>query len=94
MQNPRSRVCPQYGQYIYSALGPRRVESLICDVTDAAAHPPLARQGTPDDVAGVVTFLLSDAAADITGGQVLFDGEVVTTLRRALATGDEPPLTS
>jgi NAD(P)-dependent dehydrogenase (short-subunit alcohol dehydrogenase family) len=48
-------------------------------------HTPLARQGTADEVAGVVAFLLSDAAAYITGTDVLVDGGVVPTLRRAFA---------
>jgi NAD(P)-dependent dehydrogenase (short-subunit alcohol dehydrogenase family) len=48
-------------------------------------HTPLARQGTADEVAGVVAFLLSDAAAYITGTDVLVDGGVVPTLRRAVA---------
>jgi NAD(P)-dependent dehydrogenase (short-subunit alcohol dehydrogenase family) len=52
-------------------------------------HTPLARQGTADEVAGVVAFLLSDAAAYITGTDVLVDGGVVPTLRRAFATA--PP---
>jgi citronellol/citronellal dehydrogenase len=35
---------------------------------------PLGRLGTPDDVAGVITFLASDAARYITGSTVTVDG--------------------
>jgi NAD(P)-dependent dehydrogenase (short-subunit alcohol dehydrogenase family) len=47
---------------------------------------PLRRQGNPDEVASVVEFLLSDAAAYMTGCDVLVDGGVVPTIRRMLAT--------
>jgi NAD(P)-dependent dehydrogenase (short-subunit alcohol dehydrogenase family) len=48
-------------------------------------HTPLARQGTADEVAAVVAFLLSDDAAYVTGTDVLVDGGVVPTLRRAFS---------
>jgi NAD(P)-dependent dehydrogenase (short-subunit alcohol dehydrogenase family) len=47
-------------------------------------HTPLAREGTPDEVASVVTFLLSEDAGFMTGCDVLVDGGVVPTLRRAI----------
>lgn len=40
----------------------------------AAAAYPLARLGEPDDVAGPVTFLLSDDAAWVTGQTMIIDG--------------------
>ena len=40
----------------------------------AAALTPLARNGTPADVANVVAFLLSDEAAFITGATYVVDG--------------------
>jgi NAD(P)-dependent dehydrogenase (short-subunit alcohol dehydrogenase family) len=41
---------------------------------------PLQRLGTADDVAAVVSFLLSDEAAFVTGVDVLVDGGVVAAL--------------
>ncbi|MBF0671997.1 MAG: SDR family oxidoreductase [Salinibacterium sp.] len=41
---------------------------------EVAAKYPLARLGNPEDVAGPVTFLLSDDAAWITGQTIVIDG--------------------
>ena len=41
---------------------------------EAAAAYPMGRLGVPDDVAGAVAFLLSDAAAWITGQTLVIDG--------------------
>lgn len=50
---------------------------------------PLGRLGQSDDVAGVVLFLLSDAAAYVTGTELLVDGgvtmSVISTLPRPQA---------
>ena len=40
----------------------------------AAAAAPLARMGSPEDIAGAVAFLASDDAAFITGTSLLVDG--------------------
>ncbi len=45
------------------------------DVRDTlVSHTPLARLGTPEDVAGLVAFLCTDAAAFITGTVIPVDG--------------------
>jgi NAD(P)-dependent dehydrogenase (short-subunit alcohol dehydrogenase family) len=46
---------------------------------------PLQRQGTADEIASVVEFLLSDGASYMTGCDVLVDGGVVPNIRRMLA---------
>jgi 3-oxoacyl-[acyl-carrier protein] reductase len=45
--------------------------------TQVAASTPLARWGTPDDVAAAAVFLASDAAAFLTGQTLLVGGGVV-----------------
>lgn len=44
------------------------------DFRKAAARTPLRRLGTPEDVAGVVSFLLSDDASHITGQAIAVNG--------------------
>ncbi len=53
------------------------------DMQARAATTPLRRAGTPDDIAGVAAFLLSDDAAYITGEVVSADGGAtcVSTVR-------------
>jgi NAD(P)-dependent dehydrogenase (short-subunit alcohol dehydrogenase family) len=46
---------------------------------------PLAREGTADELAAAVTFLLSDSATFVTGTDLLVDGGVVAALRTAAA---------
>lgn len=47
---------------------------------DLHAQIPLGRLGTPDELAKVVTFLASDAAAYITGAAITVDGGLVKTV--------------
>jgi NAD(P)-dependent dehydrogenase (short-subunit alcohol dehydrogenase family) len=44
-----------------------------------AAAYPLRRLGVPEDIAGVVAFLLSDQASWITGQTLVLDGGVTLT---------------
>ena len=50
-----------------AALGEKRIADIIAGV-------PLNRMATPDEIAGVVTFLASDDAAYITGAVIPVDG--------------------
>ncbi len=43
---------------------------------------PLKRNGKPEDVADVVSFLVSDAAGFITGSDILVDGGVIQNIKR------------
>jgi NAD(P)-dependent dehydrogenase (short-subunit alcohol dehydrogenase family) len=46
---------------------------------ELASTYPLKRLGVPDDISGVVTFLLSDDAAWMTGQMLVIDGGVTLT---------------
>jgi NAD(P)-dependent dehydrogenase (short-subunit alcohol dehydrogenase family) len=46
---------------------------------EVAAGYPLKRLGVPEDIAGVVAFLLSDQASWVTGQTVVLDGGVTLT---------------
>lgn len=43
---------------------------------------PLKRNGSPEDISGVVKFLVSDAARFITGTDILVDGGVIESIKK------------
>ncbi len=59
-----------------TGMSKRLGQSDIDDATIAKSTPvvPLGRAGTPDDIAGTVAFLASDAAAYTTGQSFVVDG--------------------
>ena len=56
-----------------NSAGQQRLEA-------SAAAVPLGRIGDPDDVAGVATFLASDAARYISGQTIVVDGGLLVRL--------------
>jgi NAD(P)-dependent dehydrogenase (short-subunit alcohol dehydrogenase family) len=58
-----------------ASSGPRKSPIAVSTVDKArVAVTPSGRQGTPQDVAGVVLFLASDAAAYVNGSNIVVDG--------------------
>jgi NAD(P)-dependent dehydrogenase (short-subunit alcohol dehydrogenase family) len=47
-------------------------------------HTPLGREGTADEIAAVVSFLLSEGASFVTGIDVLVDGGVCAAVERSM----------
>ena len=43
-------------------------------------NSPLDRRGTPEEIANVINFVISDAASLLTGSDVLADGGMVSVL--------------
>jgi 3-oxoacyl-[acyl-carrier protein] reductase len=53
---------------------PKNARETAADDDDAARVIPLARRGTPGDVAGAVVYLCSDLASFVTGHTLVVDG--------------------
>ena len=64
--------CVSPGYTMKDATGHSALPSVAW--TKAAAKSPMGRIGTPDDIAGLIAFLLSDEAAFITGQTIHVDG--------------------
>ncbi|HEX6476112.1 MAG TPA: SDR family oxidoreductase, partial [Acidimicrobiales bacterium] len=78
-----ARICSVSPGIVDTPMGRQEMEQQPM-MSVMIEHAPLGRQGTPDEVASVVEFLLSDGAGYMTGCDVLVDGGVVSNLRRVL----------
>ncbi|HEY1633388.1 MAG TPA: SDR family oxidoreductase [Acidimicrobiales bacterium] len=78
-----ARICSVSPGIIDTPMGRQEMEQQPM-MSVMIEHTPLRRQGSPDEVASVVEFLLSDGAAYMTGCDVLVDGGMVPTMRRML----------
>lgn len=60
-----------------TAMGQKLMKAVagVEDMRSLDPHMPFGRVCTPDDVAGVVAFLVSDAGAYLTGQKILVDGD-------------------
>jgi NAD(P)-dependent dehydrogenase (short-subunit alcohol dehydrogenase family) len=64
-------VCPGW---VDTEMAQGRFRELGIDAAEAARGVPLGRIATPEDVAGIVAFLLGAAAGHITGQALVLDG--------------------
>jgi NAD(P)-dependent dehydrogenase (short-subunit alcohol dehydrogenase family) len=78
-----ARLCSVSPGIIDTPMGRQELEQQSM-MSVMIEHTPLRRLGSPEDVASVVEFLLSDGAGYMTGCDLLVDGGVVPTMRRML----------
>lgn len=57
------------------------VQKALATISDALSHNPLARSGTPDDVAAAALWLASDDSSFVTGQAIVIDGGMTTGLQ-------------
>lgn len=84
---PGSIVTPKVGRERFDRHGPG--DKGEGSLAGAAHVVPLRRRGTPDDVSGVVAFLLSDLASYVSGHTVVVDGGMLA--RPAFADAEDMP---
>jgi 3-oxoacyl-[acyl-carrier protein] reductase len=63
-----------------ATLNRELTEQLAAKVEEMSKYIPLGRMGTPEEVAGAVAFLASDAARYITGQILYVDGGLTCQL--------------
>jgi NAD(P)-dependent dehydrogenase (short-subunit alcohol dehydrogenase family) len=78
-----ARICSVSPGIIETPMGRQELEQQPM-MTFMLEHTPLGRPGRADELATVVEFLLSDGASYMTGCDVLVDGGVVPSFRRAM----------
>ena len=78
-----ARICSLSPGIIETPMGRQELEQQPM-MTLMLEHTPLQRVGRAEEVAAVVEFLVSDAASYVTGTDLLVDGGVVPSFRRAM----------
>src|SRR3954451_24418962 len=70
-----ARICSLSPGIIETPMGKQELAQQPM-MTMMLEHTPLGRTGTPDEIAAVAEFLVSDAASYVTGTDILVDGGV------------------
>ncbi len=68
-------ICPGW---VETDMAHQRAKELDIDVAALAAHVPLGRCLTPDEIAACAVWLSSDAARNVTGQGIFLDGGVTS----------------
>jgi 2-keto-3-deoxy-L-fuconate dehydrogenase len=69
-------VCPGtiYSPFVEGYLDRFHADTKEQTITELHARQPIGRMGRPDEVADLAVYLASDAAAFMTGSEVVIDG--------------------